>query len=99
MYSMSNACNENNVDYSNFESVNVIDMLYPSNNFKQDVSHDKDYNECSNQEWNTSLKAINCLRADCLQSKENNQISLFKDEIKQIIMEHNLDDANTSRMD
>ena len=45
MSSMSNACNENNIDNVNCESANVINMLCPSDIFKQDVAHEKGVNE------------------------------------------------------
>ena len=62
-------------------------MLHPSNNFKQNIAHGKDDNECDNQECNTSLKAINCLRGDGFLGKAKNQTSSFKDEIKQMMIE------------
>ena len=96
---MTNACNENNVDCSKCELSNVIGMPCPSNYFKKERSHDKDYDNCDNQECNTSLKVINWLRADGLFGKADNQKSSFKDKIKHIIIEQKLATSNTSNMD
>ena len=73
-------------------------MLHPSKNFRQDIAHDKDDNECNNQECNSFLKAINFLRAYGFLGKAKNQTSSFKDEIKQIIIGDKSDAANANKM-
>ena len=75
-----------------------MDMLHPSNDFKQDIDNDKDVIECSNQECITSLKATNFLQANGLLGKTKNQASSFKDGMKQKMIEKKSDAVNTNNM-
>ena len=46
---MSNVCNENIIEYSNYESANTICILHPSNDFKKEITYENDDDECNNK--------------------------------------------------